>query len=190
MSIWDISWEVIFEWQGERRRGTFAHHSKWRVCSQAWIKPSFTVYSVILFRGHLGTGMHFASKLECAVADPDRHIRGRGWGGWSSTPWDNGGPGLQNSLLSALRASVWSKNKGGPPSGPLPWIRDWCGKVEGVGLGEEPGPLWPCFIFSGNCPPPPLTPFDLIAVYSHLCIPLLSKSKMAATVLVSKLARS
>ena len=46
------------------------------------------------------------------------------------------------------------------------------------------------FYFQWKLPPPPLTPFDLIAVYSHLCIPLLSKSKMAATVLVSKLARS
>ena len=35
------------------------------------------------------------------------------------------GGGLQKKF-SALRASVWSKNKGGPgPPGPLPWIRHW-----------------------------------------------------------------
>ena len=107
VSIWDIWWEVIFEWQGERRRGTFAHHSKWRVCSQAWIKPSFTVYSFILFRGHLGTGMHFASKLESAVVDPDRHIKGR-WGGEGSHPHPEimGGPVSITVFFSPLGFSL------------------------------------------------------------------------------------
>ena len=53
-----------------------------------------------------------------------------------SRPSDKGGPviltlrkgGRRGAVLkisfSALRASVWSKNKGGPgPPGPLPWIR-------------------------------------------------------------------
>ena len=58
------------------------------------------------------------------VADPDRQIRGwpglpdpemrEGWGTWS-----------QKKFFSALQASVWSKNKGGPR--PLPWIRHCMG---------------------------------------------------------------
>ena len=50
-----------------------------------------------------------------AVADAD--LQKRGWGGGGV------GSGLQN-LFSALRASVWSKNKGGGsawPSPPLTW---------------------------------------------------------------------
>ena len=42
-------------------------------------------------------------------------------GGRSSRPWDKGGPGLKKNFFSALRASVWSKNKGGRgPPGPSP----------------------------------------------------------------------
>ena len=41
------------------------------------------------------------------MADPDLQVRGRG--------------GSPKKIFSALRASFWSKNKGGP--GPLPWIR-------------------------------------------------------------------
>ena len=38
----------------------------------------------------------------------------------ASRPWDKGGGGgLKNSVFSAPRTSVWSKNKGG---GPVPWI--------------------------------------------------------------------
>ena len=37
--------------------------------------------------------------------------KGGGGGGQSSRPWDKGGAGLQK-FFSALRASVWSKNKG------------------------------------------------------------------------------
>ena len=60
-----------------------------------------------------------------AVPDPDLKIRG-GKGARSSRPFDKrGGGGLQKKLFSALRASVWSKNKGGwaGPPGPLPWFR-------------------------------------------------------------------
>ena len=39
-------------------------------------------------------------------------------GGRSPRRWDKGGPGLQN-FLSALRALVWSKNKGGHRAPPL-----------------------------------------------------------------------
>ena len=54
-----------------------------------------------------------------AVADPDLQIRGppssrprhKGWGG---------GEAVSKKTFSALLASVWSKNKGGAPPGPLP----------------------------------------------------------------------
>ena len=42
----------------------------------------------------------------------------------SSRPWDKGGggggPGLQKTTFSALRASISSKNKGADPPGPFP----------------------------------------------------------------------
>ena len=56
-----------------------------------------------------------------AVPDPVLEIR---WGG-SSRPLDKGEGGVVLAKnFSALRASVWSTNKGGaPPPGPLAWIR-------------------------------------------------------------------
>ena len=49
------------------------------------------------------------------VTDPDLHIRG---GGGvverSSRPWDRGWGQASKKFFSALRASFWSKNKGGP----------------------------------------------------------------------------
>ena len=54
----------------------------------------------------------------------------KGGGGWSSRPWDKGGPGLKKNFFSALRASFWSKNKGGGRAPrPLLWIRH-CSKTE------------------------------------------------------------
>ena len=54
------------------------------------------------------------------MPDPDLEIRGGG-GGWgeSSRPLDKReevGVGSPKNIFSALRASVWSKNKGGGPS--------------------------------------------------------------------------
>ena len=111
----------------------------------------------------MGTGMHFASKLECAVADADLQI-GEGGGG-SSRPWDNVGPGLQNNFFRPFGPQFGLKIRGGgcDPPVPLPWIRHWCGQLKGVGLGEEPGPFWPCFIFSGNCANPFPAPHPLWA---------------------------
>ena len=43
----------------------------------------------------------------------------------TSRPLDRGGRGLKKNFFSILRASVWSKNKGGGPLGPLPWILHW-----------------------------------------------------------------
>ena len=61
-----------------------------------------------------------------AVADPDLQVRGGG-GGHPDPEIMGGGGGLQTNFFSALRASVWSKNKGMPgppgPPGPFPWIR-------------------------------------------------------------------
>ena len=53
------------------------------------------------------------------MSDPDLEIRG---GGWSSRPLDKGGgPVSKKRIFSALRASVWSKNKGlAEPPGPPP----------------------------------------------------------------------
>ena len=56
------------------------------------------------------------------VADPDIQIRRRMGG--HPDPEIRGRPGLKKKFFSALRASVWSKKiGGGPPPGPLPWIR-------------------------------------------------------------------
>ena len=65
------------------------------------------------------------------LAVPDTDLEIREWG-QSSRPLEKGegGGGLGavsknlKKFFSALRASVWSKNKGEPgPPGPLPWIR-------------------------------------------------------------------
>ena len=47
------------------------------------------------------------------MADPDLQIRGEGGG--HLDPEIRGRPGLKKYIFSALRASVWSKNKGGGP---------------------------------------------------------------------------
>ena len=54
-----------------------------------------------------------------AVPDPDLEIRGGGGGGRSSRPLDSG-ERSPKKVFSALRASVWSKNKGGGPGPPGP----------------------------------------------------------------------
>ena len=55
------------------------------------------------------------------MGDPDLQIR-RGAG--HPDPEIRGGWAVSNFNFSALRASVWATNKGGPdPPGPLPWIR-------------------------------------------------------------------
>ena len=75
------------------------------------------------------------------VADSDFQIRGGGGGGVINTykhthlhvfflvsdPEIRGGP-VSKKIFSVLLASVWSRNKGGGPSGLLPWIRHWNGK--------------------------------------------------------------
>ena len=49
----------------------------------------------------------------------------RGGGVRSSRPLDMGGAVSKKYFFSILRASVWFKNKGGGPLGPLPWILHW-----------------------------------------------------------------
>ena len=53
-----------------------------------------------------------------AVLDPDLEIR---WGGRSSSPLHKGGGGggVSKQIFSALRASVWSNNRGAPRAPPL-----------------------------------------------------------------------
>ena len=61
--------------------------------------------------------MNKASKIRLnSVADPDLQIRGRG-GGHPDPEIRERGP-VSKIYFSALRASFWSKNKGGP--GPFP----------------------------------------------------------------------
>ena len=69
-------------------------------------------------------------QLEC-TSDPDRHIRGRGWGGQSSTPRDNGGPGLQNSFFQPFGPQFGLKIKEGCPPGPSPGSATDVGKLKG-----------------------------------------------------------
>ena len=57
-----------------------------------------------------------------ASADPDLPIRGGGGGGRSTTPRDYWSGAVEKKFFSAPRATVWSKNTGGGPPGPLPWI--------------------------------------------------------------------
>ena len=58
---------------------------------------------------------HFLIKnLTVTVADPDPQISGGGGGVGHPDPETSGGGGLQKKVFSALRASVWYKNKGGP----------------------------------------------------------------------------
>ena len=53
-----------------------------------------------------------------AVADPDLQIR-EGGGGGHPDPKIRGGTRSQKNICSALRASFWSKNKGGRVRAPL-----------------------------------------------------------------------
>ena len=57
-----------------------------------------------------------------AVPDPDFEIR-VGGGGHPDPLIRGKGGGSRKKNFSALRASVWSTNKGGAPPGPLAWIR-------------------------------------------------------------------
>ena len=64
----------------------------------------------------------FSRSKYCAVADADLQIRGAR----SSRLWDKWEGGSQKHF-SGLRASVWSKNKGGPvPLGPSPGFATDC----------------------------------------------------------------
>ena len=59
------------------------------------------------------------TKRIASVADPDPQIRGGG--GHPDSEIRGGGGGFQKPFFSDLRASVWSRNKGGPgPPGPFP----------------------------------------------------------------------
>ena len=53
-----------------------------------------------------------------SVADPDLQIRGRGDHPDPEIKGGGRGGGLKKKSFSALRASVWSENKGGGRAGP------------------------------------------------------------------------
>ena len=69
--------------------------------------------------------------LKSPVADPD--LQGR-WGGGGGHPdWDRGRGALKKIFFSALRTSVWSKNKGGPGTpGPSPGSATGLGPCKGI----------------------------------------------------------
>ena len=57
--------------------------------------------------------------ISCPLADPDLQIRGGGEvGGRGHLDPEIRGPGLKKKFFSALRGSVWSRNKG---KGRAPW---------------------------------------------------------------------
>ena len=53
-------------------------------------------------------------------------------------PWDKGGARSLKKFFSPLWALFWLKNKGGGPSGPLPWIRH-CSYIP---FSTKKVPLW------------------------------------------------
>ena len=65
----------------------------------------------------------FAQFINIPVVDPDLQIRGAGWGGGGQQDLKKRGWGQSpKKIFSGLRASVWSKTKGGERGRPLPWI--------------------------------------------------------------------
>ena len=61
-----------------------------------------------------------------SVADPDLQIRGRGGHPDPEIKGGGRGGGLKKKSFLALRASVWSENKGGGRAPRyLTWIRHW-----------------------------------------------------------------
>ena len=68
------------------------------------------------------------------MPDPDLEITtgGGGEGGGAVIQAIRKRGALSQKIFSALRASVWSKNKGGP--GPLPWVRHLDIKVDSGAL--------------------------------------------------------
>ena len=77
-----------------------------------------TITAVISGRGCRKTDNVFERKG--SVADPDLQISGEG-SGHPNFEIRGGGGGFKKTNFSALRASVWSKNKRGPgPPGFLP----------------------------------------------------------------------
>ena len=102
-----------------------------------WFPKHFLAYNVLLYTllgvlpGPLASlSPPLVLSLHSTVADPDLQIKG---GGRSSRPRDTRGARSPKKLFSALRASVWSKNKG---TRPLPWIRH-CSKHSRVAVSER-----------------------------------------------------
>ena len=94
-----------------------------------------------------------------SVVDPNLEIRGEGRG-MTSRPWDKGGRGggchpdpeirgggmaWSQEIFLALWASVWSKNRGGWPPGPLLWIR-YCSCVYIINCWDQLCGLQPNFV--------------------------------------------
>ena len=103
-----------------------------------WFPKHFLAYNVLLYTllgvlpGPLASlSPPLVLSLHSTVADPDLQIKGGG--GRSSRPRDTRGARSPKKLFSALRASVWSKNKG---TRPLPWIRH-CSKHSRVAVSER-----------------------------------------------------
>ena len=95
---------------------------------KSWIRPCFLplfCMTTIWNFQKLPSYTFYGGNVVRVLALPDADLEIRDWG-QSSKPLEKGGgwgrsPKNSKKIFSALRASVWSKNKGEP--GPLPWIR-------------------------------------------------------------------
>ena len=111
-----------------------------------WFPKHFLAYNVLLYTllgvlpGPLASlpSPPLVLSLHSTVADLDLQIRGGGRGAGHPDPEIRGGPVSKKIFFSVLRASVWSKNKGGPgpAPAPLPWIRH-CSKHSRVAVSER-----------------------------------------------------
>ena len=117
--------------RGESRRGELA------VLLRAL--PSSCIWSLV--------GLVLVFDISLSVPDPDLDIRG----GRSSRPWDKGEGAVSKNFFSALRTSVWSKNKRrgraslapplDPPLSLLDYIFSW---LLCPGKGKRRELYWSC----------------------------------------------
>jgi len=149
-----------------------------------WFPKHFLAYNVLLYTllgvlpGPLASlpSPPLVLSLNSTVADLDLQIKGGGRDGHPDREIRGGGRS-QKKFFSVLRASVWSKNKGGQgPPGPLPWIRHYskhsCVAVserlsreqKKSGEGVRKGRVWVQAFFLYLSP----TPLTLVLLSSQL----------------------
>ena len=79
------------------------------------IPLKFFAHASLCGRRRKGRGKEGKGNGRVTVADPDLQIRGGGGGIGGHPDPDIKGGEVSKNLFSALRTSVWSKNKEGPP---------------------------------------------------------------------------